>query len=232
MSEIYLIDYYSNSINSFFHKRTVFSKAVFLISIFISVLPSRSFYVFFFIFFNLFIISLISKIPITKIMKWGSCPVIFTLFFALSQLGQGILPLITLARAMTIAFAVILFFCITPYPLVFSKMNKISPFFSGMFLMTYRFFFLIINDIQTRFRMMRVRGGLSGGIRSSLSNVGKLVGSIFISLIERGERIHGLLAIRGYSGKIYLRTKERFSYGDVLIISWAMLIFIVSNFFL
>ncbi len=229
MSEVYLIDYYSNSINSFFHRRTVLSKAVLLLLIFLSVISSKSFHVFLFVFLNLIIISLISKIPLKMIGKWSFYPIIFTSIFALSQINQGWLPLITLFRALIIAFAVMLFFCITPYSLVFSKISRLSSFFSSMFLLTYRYFFLIIEEIETRFQMMKVRGGTSGGLVRSVINVGKLIGVILISLIERGEKMYGLLLIRGYNGRIYSRTKEKFSYLDVIVISWGLVIFILSS---
>jgi len=232
MSEIYLIDHYANNKDSFFHRRTVFSKTVLLLLILIVAIFSESFQVLFFLILNTLFILLISNIPIKMIIKWMVYPMIFASFFSISQINQGWISLIVFLRASTITFAVISFFCITPYPLIFSKISKISPFLSAVFFLTYRYFFLIIDSIENQFKLMKLRGGTSGGFKKTFFSIGNLIGTIFISFFERGEKFYNLLKLRGYDGKIYSKNKEIFSFGDILVIGWGFLILFSSHFLL
>ncbi len=82
--------------------------------------------------------------------------------------------------------------------------------------MTYRYFFMIIEEVEMKFKMMRLRGGMSGGLRSSFINIGKTIGCLFLESIERGERIYGFLFIRGFDGKIHSETEDKIDFFDII----------------
>lgn len=89
---------------------------------------------------------------------------------------------------------------------------------ANVFFITYRCFFLIIDEIQTKIEMMKIRGGYAGGPIKILKNVGLVLGRLFIHSIERSEKLYDLLVVRGYRGVIFSRISYKFGLSDLLLI--------------
>ncbi len=228
MSSIYLIDYYSNNIRSLIHQASPLAKLIFLFLILVSIILSKSLSSLVFILGIIVVLFLIAKLPFLKIGKWALYPAFFALIFALSQIQYGLLPLQTLLRAITVALLVLLFVCTTPYPVFFSLLGRFSRVFANVLFMTYRYFFLIIDKLQTKIKLMKIRGVYAGGIWRSFKNIGALTAQLFIHSLEKSEKVYNLLLIRGYQGVIFSRISYKFKLSDLLLIGLGLIILMVA----
>lgn len=227
MSSIYLVDYYSNTIKSVIHQITVIPKIIFLLFVLFSVVISKSLFDLLLIFFVIVFLIVIAQLPFLKILKWSLYPAFFASLFAISQIQYGLLPLQTMLKAIDAACLVLFVICTTPYPALFSLFGKISTLLANVFFMTYRFFFLIIDEIQTKIMMLKIRGGYAGGPIQTLKNIGSTIGRLFIHSIERSEKLYDIMITRGYRGVMFSRTSFRFRLFDLLFIGFGALIFLV-----
>jgi cobalt/nickel transport system permease protein len=229
MSSVYLIDYYSTSVKSFFHNVTPVTKIVFLLIVLFSIIVCRSVGWLVMILFLLLFLAFLAKLPPLKILKWALLPVFFSLFFALSQIGFGNLPFLTIFRAYDAAVLLLFVAATTPYNSLFSVFGKISPFLSNLIFIAYRFLFLIADEAETKFKILKIRGGYSGGLIKTLKNVSFVLGKVFIHSFEKGEQVYKLLLVRGYKGVVSSRVGYKFRINDFILVSIAILIFFVIS---
>lgn len=228
MNEIYLIDYYSNNIRSLFHQRPALTKLFFLLLILLSIVISKSVFDLVLIFFTIIALIILAQLPFFKIFKWSLYPVFFALIFAVSQIKFGLLPLKTILKALDATLLMFFIFCTTPYPVFVSLILKISPILANTFFFTYRYFFLIISGIQTKFKVMRIRGGFSGGVLRTLKNIGLVIGSLFLSSIEKSQIVYEALIRRGFRGKFFIKESYQLKPFDFFFILMGLIIFIFS----
>jgi energy-coupling factor transporter transmembrane protein EcfT len=98
-SEIYLIDYYSNNIDSMMHRASIIAKTIFTVLFLIIIITSQKLYQFVIYLVILSIMILIAKLPLIRLLKWSIYPLLFGLMFAISQFFYSpILALVTLIR--------------------------------------------------------------------------------------------------------------------------------------
>ncbi|MEM3062613.1 MAG: energy-coupling factor transporter transmembrane component T [Nitrososphaerota archaeon] len=226
MNSIYLIDYYSNLGKSSIHKLTIISKVIFFFCILFSIILSKTFSHLFFILFLIIFLIVLAQLPFLKILKWSLYPTFFAFLFAVSQINYGLLPFQTMLRALNAALLMLFMICTTPYPTLFNLIGRLSPFLASVFFMTYRYFFLIISEIQTKIKLMRIRGGYAGGIFMILKNLGQVIGHILIHFVEKSERLYNLMLIRGYRGKMFSKISYQFRILDLLFVMAGILIFL------
>jgi len=228
MSSIYLIDYFANTIKSPMHQRTVISKLIFLLLILFSIVISESILILIFVFLTIIALLIAAKLPFLKILKWSVYPAFFASLFALSQIGFGLLPLQTILRAIDAAVLALLIVCTTPYPNLFSLFSKISVILSNVFFLAYRSFFLIIDELQTKIRILKLRGGYAGGPFRTLKNISAVIGQTLIYSAEKSEIIYNLLTVRGYQGIIFSKIKYKFKTLDLILIALGAAILILT----
>ena len=227
MSSIYLIDYYANSLKSDLHQMNNKTKFIFFLLFLFSILFTPSLSDLFFIFLIIFILILLAHLPLLKIFLWSIYPLFFAALFALSQIKFGLLPLKTLFRAWDASLLMLLLIYTTPYPLFFSFLKKISSPLASVFFLSYRYFFLIIDEIQRRNQMMKIRGGYQGGIKKSLKNIGVLIANLLIFTFQKGEKLYQLLLVRGYRGKMFSRRDFKMGIKDFFLIGVGLSIFLM-----
>ncbi|MDI6826722.1 MAG: energy-coupling factor transporter transmembrane component T [Candidatus Aenigmarchaeota archaeon] len=224
MSSIYLIDYYSNSIDSIIHRSSIISKLIFLVLVLSSILLTKSLINLLFIVSTIFILIIVAKLPFLKILKWSLFLVFFASLFAVSQIGYGLLPIQTTLKAMSASLLMLLIICTTPYPEIFSIFNRISTTLASIMFLSYRFFFLLLDEIEMKLKAIKIRGGYSGSLIKRMKNIGMLIGSLFILSIEKSERIYNILRIRGFKGKVYCFREHEFAPRDLLLIGIGLII--------
>ncbi len=227
MSSIYIIDYYSNNLESVIHKSSTISKIIFLILVLISILLTKSLFKLLLIIFVIITLIKVAKLPILKILSWSLFLVFFASLFAISQISYGLLPLQTILRAFCASSLMFLIICTTPYPRIFSVFNKISTTLASIMFLSYRFFFLLLDEMEVKLKILKVRGGYSGSLLKRMKNIGMLIGSLFISSIEKSERIYNILRIRGFKGKIYSFEEHKFRLSDLFLVIIGIIIFLV-----
>jgi len=229
MSSIYLIDYYSNNIDSPIHKISPISKLLFFLLILLSILFSNRVQHLLILIAIIVSLILIAKLPLLKILKWSLYLAFFASIFAISQIGYGILPILTFLKAESAALLALFIVCTTPYPKIFSMVNKISTTLASTMFLSYRFFFLLIDEVEMKLKCMKVRGGYSGGIIKKIKNIGSLIGYLLVSSIEKSERIYNALKVRGFRGRIYSLSESKIGIRDspliaVGAIAWLVLL--------
>lgn len=148
----------------------------------------------------------LSKLPLLRMLRWALYPAFFAAFFALSQLSYSfIMPIITIFKAVNAALIMLLFINTTPYPRIFCILSKLSKTLANIAFLTYRFFFIFIEQADKRFTTLKVRGGLAGGLKRAIRNISHFIGSLFIMFMDISEDTYYAMKVRGYNGMISCR---------------------------
>jgi cobalt/nickel transport system permease protein len=202
LSAIYLIDDTANNGRSAMHraspKTKMFSAGVALgamiFSTSLSALVSQ--------FFLAIVFQAASRLPVRRLLIWAAYPAFFADIFAISQAQYSLaLSAQTLLRAIDAALLMLLLVNTTPFTRVIATVGKISRTLSNLAFLSYRFFFLFIEEFERRLTAIRVRGGLHGSIWSKVRNAASLIGLLFVSFIESGEEVYDAIKTRGYQGR-------------------------------
>ena len=166
-----------------------------------------------------------AELPVFRMLQWALYPAFFASLFALSQLPYSfILPIITMFKAVNTALIMLFLVSTTPYPELFSVISIPSQTIGNVAFLTYRFFFMFIDQASKRFTAMKARGGLAGGWRKRVDNLANFVGLIFVISFEISENVYSAMKTRGYSGKIFYHRKigRKFSKNDFMPIAFAL----------
>ena len=78
-----------------------------------------------------------------------------------------------------------------------------------MIIFTYRYIFVVLDELGRMFTAARARGFRSGTNLRTLKTVGNLIGMLFVRSYERTEHIHRAMVSRGYDGT--LRVLDEFA---------------------
>jgi cobalt/nickel transport system permease protein len=150
----------------------------------------------------------LARLPILRMLQWALYPVFFASLFALSQLPYSfVLPIVTLIKATNSALIVLLLVGTTPYPELFSIIGAFSQTLGNISFLTYRFFFLLVDQVDRRLSAMETRGGLAGDWGRKIANLAGFAASIFVISFETSENVFAAMGIRGYSGRILCHRK-------------------------
>lgn len=227
-SAIYLIDHYANNLNSPMHRASPLSKLIgialaFGITAFTNSAPALMIE-----FLLVLMFMALARLPLLRMLEWALYPVFFASLFALSQLPYSfILPIVTLFKAMNSALIILLLVSTTPYPELFSIIGTLSQTLGNIAFLTYRFFFLLVDQVDKRLVAMKVRGGLTGGWEKKVASLASFVGSIFVVSFEMSENVYSAMKVRGYSGRIlcHRKLRRRLSRNDLVPFAFASCFF-------
>lgn len=188
------------------HKASVITKSLVTVALILLVITMNAIAVLVADFILTLLFIVFSKLPLLRILRWALYPAFFAIFFALSQLPYSvILPVITMLRAVDAALIMLLFINTTPYPQIFSQLSKVSKTLGNVAFLTYRFFFIFIEQTDKRFTTLKVRGGLAGSLKRTIRNLSQFIGSLFIVFMDVSEDTFNAMKVRGYTGKISCR---------------------------
>lgn len=230
MSEIYLIDYYANSFKSYFHQTNVLAKLIFFALVLFSIVFTSSVPALVFIFAAVLLLLFFSRLPILKILEWSLYPLLFALVFVFSQIQEsGELAGQTFFRAITAIFLMFFLALTTPFPLIFSLLGKVSPVISSLMFFAYRYFFLFLNTIEKRVKIMGLRGNNRTGVIKKIKNFSGLLGQTLIELLEKSEKFYKILQARGFQGKVFSDINLDFKNRDWLLIGLGIAIMTTSR---
>jgi cobalt/nickel transport system permease protein len=225
VSTIYLIDHYANNLSSHMHKASTLSKLISTtLALGITMFTSSSLALMI-DFLLILMFMAIAELPVFRMLQWALYPAFFASLFALSQLPYSfILPIITMFKAVNTALIMLFLVSTTPYPELFSVISIPSQTIGNVAFLTYRFFFMFIDQTSKRFTAMKARGGLAGDWRKRVDNLANFVGLIFVISFEISENVYSAMKTRGYSGKIFCHRKmgRRFSKNDLMPAAFAL----------
>lgn len=213
VADIRMIDYFANRKDSPFHLSSTISKTTATIIAIGSVVASNNLRSLALIFGVLILAFLFTGLPLRRILKWGLYPVAFAAVFAVSiffrdlttqgPIGAFYMPAVLMLRSLCAALSLILLLSTTPYTQVFSLARKLLPeLIVGTMVLTYRFFFILMDDLDELVRAVRLKGGgLSvKRILANLGNYGKIVGVLLLHSVDMSERMYKIFLVRGYQG--------------------------------
>ncbi|MEE4243281.1 MAG: cobalt ECF transporter T component CbiQ [Desulfopila sp.] len=72
---------------------------------------------------------------------------------------------------------------------------------SQMILLSHRYIFVFLNEIQRMYRGMRVRGFMPGTNIATMNAMGNFFGMLFVRSFDRTQRVYEAMLCRGYNGR-------------------------------
>ncbi|HZD61141.1 MAG TPA: CbiQ family ECF transporter T component [Anaerolineae bacterium] len=201
--DISFIDNLAYNKDSVMHRASALSKVLMVALIISAVVISADILVFLTALVLLIAILLISNLPVLRVLVFAGYALVFSLIFAISSVGGGLLsPVIIVLKAVTAAISLLLLITTTPYPQIFGLFQRVLPqVLVDAMLVTYRSFFILIGQMSSLITAIRVRGGYSPvKIARNLSTMGRIVGHGFIHAWELSESMQNAMFVRGYKG--------------------------------
>ncbi len=236
-----MIDYFANRKDSRLHTASALSKVIATLIVIASVVMNSNLRALIIILGIILLTVRISKLPLGRILKWGIYPVVFAAVFAIGIFvrdvaGLGVFsalhtPAVLMLRSLCAALSLILLLSTTPYTQVFALSRRFLPeLIVGTMILTYRFFFILIDELDNLMRVMRLKGGgLSvRKIIDNLGDYGRIVGVLLIRSIDLSERMYKIFLVRGYRGVFSMGEETRLGPSDVYPLTMGFLIMAVS----
>ncbi len=203
------IDNLSLNGNSILHKAGTISKVILTLLILISIIVSKDLYRLSGLISIVLALFVVGKIPIVQIGHLALYPALFSVFFAVLSAQQGwVAGLVIILKAVGAALTMLLLITTTPYVDVFSVFSLFMPsLIVDIFLMTYRSFFIIADKLNNLLTSIRLKGGYKPWqIVLNFKTIASMLGTLIIQSFEMSERMYKIYELRGYSGKIPIRT--------------------------
>ena len=96
--------------------------------------------------------------------------------------------------------------------------------FVFLLLFTYRAVFLLAGEWQRLGRALKLRGFAPAFNLHTYRTFGNLIGLTLVRALERAERIHRAMLLRGFSGRFYSLTEFRFGGRDALFLGFCLVL--------
>ncbi len=239
VADIRMVDYFANKKDSPFHMSSAISKGIATLLIIASVVTNDDLRSLALILGVILFTFHLSRLPLLKVLTWGIYPVIFAAVFGLGifvrDLGSlGLVnalytPSVLMLRSLCAALSLILLLSTTPYTQVFGLARRFLPeIIASTMVLTYRFFFILIEELDDMIRAMRLKGLSAGKIRKNLGNYGKMVAVLLIHSIDMSERMYQIFLVRGYQGVFSMGEEMRWRRFDMYPLTIGSLIVGIS----
>jgi energy-coupling factor transporter transmembrane protein EcfT len=201
------IDYLAFQGGSFWHKASALSKLLFTLVIIGVVVISKELYLLAFTWALLLLLLFLAGVPLRRFIHLLLYPALFASIFALSSTGNWwVRAALVLVKSLTAATAVLLLITTTGVPAIFGCLRLFLPaLIADALFMTYRSFFMLLGQLNNFATALRLKGGYNPlKIMFNLHNAAAALGVLLIHSLEASERMHRVLALRGYrQGIIY-----------------------------
>lgn len=123
---------------------------------------------------------------------------------------------------------------VTPFPQLIWSLHalRIPPLLVTIVSFTYRYLFVLSDEVLRLLRARAARSAEVAGVRSGGSIlwrgkvVGGMAGSLMIRSFERSERIYTAMAARGYRGEVRLLTQPHLHRSDWLALGSALVLLV------
>ncbi|MDK2920268.1 MAG: cobalt/nickel transport system permease protein [Candidatus Petromonas sp.] len=181
------------------------------------------------------LIFIASKLPFSFLLRRLSIPSffviamgIFLIFFSKGTIMFKLGPLALKREGITAMILItVRFFCIltiivtlfetTPFLTIIKVMNSlgIPSILTDMIMFTYRYIFLVIENLLNMQMAMRLRGFRNRNLKDIVC-LSSLVGSLFIRSYEQSERIYYAMVLRGYEQSENIKEEYQFKKIDIV----------------
>lgn len=204
MIDVARIDHWAASGTSLFHRASPLSKIIFFLLVVTAAVLADSPFPLAAGYGFLLSVLILLRLPWIKIVLLSLYAAVFALLYALTFKGGFPVFALLLLKAVTPALAVLAVVATTSYPRIFGLLNSVLPelIAAGLF-MTYRSFFILLDMMNNFVVALRLRGGFSPGrLRNNAANISRGIAMLLLKSVERGSRVHAVMAVRGYGGRI------------------------------
>lgn len=205
------IDYISNTLNSPLHRLRAISKAIFTLFVMASFIITSNPYKLMGLIIILMLLFSIGRIPYGKVFHLVLYPLIFSSIFAIIRLQQSyILGVVVILKASGAALTMILLITTTSYVDIFGLLSKVLPkLLVDIFLFTYRSVFILIGQIESLLKSLKLRGGYRPfSLLRNIKNIAGAFGILIIHSYEMNDRLYQIYSLRGYKGGITISTEN------------------------
>ena len=150
------------------------------------------------------VLVLSSRLPLRLAIAAAGYPLAFSLLFVLGRWdGTWRTPLTLVLRPLTASLAAVWLVGTTPYPDLFAPISRLLPrSVADGLVLTYRALVQLLDRAERLWRALRLRGGASGSPRRRLTAAGEGLGTLVLAGFERGQRLQGVMQLRGYDGRV------------------------------
>jgi len=200
-SEIYVIDSLASKGNSVVHRSSYITKTLFAALFLMIIIFTQNNYKLIAYIVATIALMFVAKLPVKKLITWSIYPLIFGLMFAVSQAFFSYhMAITTMLRVFSTVLLMLFFITTTRFAQIFNLIP--SQTLKNTFLLTYRFFFMIIDSISQRMKIMGIRGLNQAKLGRRMNAFSSFIAHSLLHTIEKAERVYKIMMIRGYSGKI------------------------------
>lgn len=216
-SDIYLVDVYANTTKSVIHSCSVIAKTVFTMLLLFFIIFFKSYVKLGIAIILIFSLVLLSRLPFFKILKWSAYALIFGLLFAVSQLFYSYpTAILTVMRVFASSSLMIWFITSTGFIPLFSLVPVKT--IKNMLILTYRFFFMIVDNFNRRIKIANLRGVSSAKPITKINSLSNIIAHELIHTIDKAEKVYKIMILRGFDGKMNLSGRFKFSKKDSIML--------------
>jgi cobalt/nickel transport system permease protein len=246
---------YSERGQSFVHKSSPWTKLAFLLLLVSIVVMVQNLTVLLVVYVLVFVVYSAGNLPKGKLLRWYLLPIFFVLIiavvfifdepgftlvrisfdglsFGLTDAGLLLLMRLLVKSLIMVTFSFTVVMTTRYSQLVYLVKRLLPSPINTMFLLSYRFSFVIFESVSTMLKAVHSRGGalVRGFLRESRL-YGAVIASSLIHSIEKAERVGKAMEARGFSGEIPVYQKpSRPSLAGVLFIALSIILTLILSF--
>jgi cobalt/nickel transport system permease protein len=246
---------YSEKGRSYLHRSSPWTKIVFLLLLVLTVVTVQNFLLLLTVYVFVLIAYETAGLPKKKLLKWYLFPVFFVLIIAivfifnepglvlfrvefyglsLTLTDAGLLLLMRLlVKSLIMVTYSFTLMMTTKYTQLVYLIKKLLPSpINSMFLLSYRFSFVIFESVSTMLKALHSRGG---DFVKSFLRKSRLYGAVFatslVYSIEKAERVGKAMEARGFTGELLVYEKPPLpSPVEILFILLCSVLLVISYF--
>ncbi|SFP86051.1 energy-coupling factor transporter transmembrane component T family protein [Caldicoprobacter faecalis] len=216
------IDQMASSGTSVFHRAGVPSKLLMMLCLLGAVIGSSDVLALGVLMVILLILHLMARVRFKEIVHLLFYPVFFSLLFALLKFQESWASgLLVVFKGTGAALVTLFLLATTPWVEIFAFLSAYLPgLLVDIFLFTYRSFFILIDQVDSLLRSIKMKGGYHPfSLAMNLKNMAAAVGLILLHSFEMSERMYKIYLLRGYDGGIPItRRWWKLGYPDGVVI--------------
>ncbi|MFS8501037.1 MAG: energy-coupling factor transporter transmembrane component T [Caldicoprobacter sp.] len=222
------IDRMASNGTSLFHRAGVPSKLLMVLCLLWAIMASGDVLTLGALIAVLLVLHLVARVQFKEIAHLLFYPFFFSLLFALLKFQESWASgFLVILKGTGAALATLFLLATTPWVEVFAFLSAYLPgTLVDIFLFTYRSFFILLDQVSSLLRSMRVRGGYHPfNVVMNLKNMASTVGLVLLHSFEMSQRMYRIYLLRGYDGGIPVaRRWWKLGYPDVVVIVLSVLI--------
>ncbi len=158
---------------------------------------------------------------ITQLFFYGATPLFTLSLWGLHLMGyeEGLARGLLIMSRVIAGISLILFLSMsTPASklLLAASWFRIPKSFIELALLTYRYIFVLLEEMEAIRGAQKVRLGYNGW-RQSMRSLGVLGGSLILRSYDRADRVYEAMLLRGYSGAMAIKYRQDFTRRDYLV---------------